>query len=272
MGIGDEILAAGQAERVYRDTGGPVAILDRNGRARAHPLWDHHPAIAQPGSGPMGGLPTVTSGSGCRPYLQYPWKPETGQRFNSWRASDHRGRICFGAGERADAARIAASIGAPFVVIEPNVKPRANPNKDWGLARWQRVVHGWDGPPLVQLGPCGAPTLSGVRRLVTDDRDGAPCSGFRRASAILSHALAYVGAEGALHHAAAALRLPAVVVFGGASSIPNLGYPDHINLGEPEPCGAWLPCDHCKAALDAIAPGHVTAALARIVRLAQAAA
>lgn len=247
MGLGDEIMAAGHAMRRHRETGERVAILDRTGHPRRHPLWDGNPAIAQGGEGAGA---DVVNGSGCRPYLHYPWSKDTGQRFTDWRARDHVARIFFTRDERAFAASMVQGID-PVVVIEPTLKPKANANKDWGFSRYQRVVELLPDLRFVQLGPQPPDrVLPGVRHIATQ--------AYRDALAVLARASAYVGAEGFFHHAAAALGVPAVVLFNPSVPVETLGYPDHVNLGASDsPCGSWRPCAHCRAALDAVTPEQV---------------
>ena len=52
---------------------------------------------------------------------------------------------------------------------------------------------------------------------------------------MLSGARAAVLHEGGLHHAAAALGMPAVVLFGGMISPRNTGYDVHVNLAIDDP-------------------------------------
>ncbi|WP_411829488.1 glycosyltransferase family 9 protein [Paraburkholderia aspalathi] len=72
-----------------------------------------------------------------------------------------------------------------------------------------------------------------------------PTATFRQACALLARARAYLGPEGGLHHACAALRVPAVVIFGGYVSPSVTGYHHHINLfsGSGLGCGRSLACD-----------------------------
>jgi hypothetical protein len=96
--------------------------------------------------------------------------------------------------------------GSGFIVIEPNVvrwKSSAQ-NKDWGATRYQDLADRLTaaGHKLVQFVPPPAPgappvLLSNVKQVTTQT--------FRDAVAILKNASAYVGAEGGLHHAAAAV-------------------------------------------------------------------
>ena len=76
--------------------------------------------------------------------------------------------------------------------------------------------------------------------------------------------------EGGLHHAAAALSTPAVVIYGGFVSPVNMGYEGQVALYRPhrhdgEPCGLRVPCEGCIAAMDGIAVETVAAALERLL-------
>lgn len=240
MGLGDEIIAAGQAERLFRETGRQVAILDRHGRPRKHDLWQGNPAISPKGP------ERIVNGPGCRPYIRYPFTREKGHFYTDWRVRDHRGSI-----HLTEAEELFASHYAGLIVINPTIKAKANPNKDWGFERYQAVVDAMPDIRFVQLGD--GPHLSGVGHVETPT--------FRMACAVLSRARLYVGAEGAMHHASAAFRIPAVVIFGSAVSVVNMGYLDHVNLSSGEVCGSWQPCEHCRENMDAITVDQVVAAI-----------
>jgi ADP-heptose:LPS heptosyltransferase len=135
------------------------------------------------------------------------------------------------------------------VVIEPTVKDMGacvGANKQWPIERYLRVAAGLadDGEFPVSLGP----TRGGwdvLPRVITET--------FRDALCVLSLARLYIGPEGGLHHAAAALGVPAVVIFGGFSSPAATGYPWHVNIAAPgKPCGSTAYCAHCRDAMAAI--------------------
>jgi len=48
VGLGDEIVAAGQAQRIYEQYGTRVLIVDEQRRPRWHPLWEGNPVIVRP--------------------------------------------------------------------------------------------------------------------------------------------------------------------------------------------------------------------------------
>lgn len=144
-----------------------------------------------------------------------------------------------------------------FVYIEPNVKGWLGPNKDWGFEKWQAVVQFLPTIRFIQ-GP--GKKLDGVEQAATDS--------FRQACALLSKAALFIGTDGGLHHAAAALGKPAVVVWGGYTHPRNLGYETHINLQAPgvDPCGFTIPCQHCRTAMDRITVKEVVQAIKNELR------
>lgn len=246
MGWGDELMAAGHAARISRETGRKVAILDRDRQARIHELWEGLPFISPvKGEGIVG----IFNASGCRPYIEYPFTIEGGQRFTGWRARDHRPVIARAvAGERDNQG---------FVLIEPTLKAVSNPNKRW--RRWQEVV---DGLPLVSFVQCGPAEFAGTGSLLRGRNvEFRQTAHFMDAVRVLNKAALYLGPEGGMHHAAAALDVPAVVLFGGAPSVMATGYPDHTNFGGDAPCGTWVPCEHCAQIMNAITPEAVIQAV-----------
>lgn len=255
MGIGDEIMASGHARVVSERTGKRVRILDLRGRGRWEDVWEGIPWIARPQE--RGGLVNITNGPQCRPYVAYPFTRERGQRWTDWRARDHVGAIVLKPEETAFAERMLASIG-PFIVIEPTILAKSNPNKQWG--KWDELaaILTGRGHKVVQLGADRSAVLAGVEHFIRTPS-------FRRAAAVLSRATAAVLPEGGLHHAAAVLGIPAVVLFGGFISPETTGYPIHINIAEGEPCGMWKPCDHCKEIWARLSPEYVASQLDRLI-------
>ena len=247
MGYGDELMASGRARSLSERTGKRVAILDRHGRPRGHPIWRDNLRIAyRLGSD----VETIQDCPGFRPYI-------IGKRADRWIWTTYRpkrGELYLRDNERALAP------GGAYVLIEPHVKTKASPNKDWGFDRYQAVVDLLPDVAFVQAGPIGTPLLRGVRGINT--------STFREACGVLSGARAYFGPEGGLHHAAAALRIPAVVLFGGFISPEITGYTFQSNLfsaPDGKACGMRIPCRHCRQAWAEIKPADAAAELAAIL-------
>lgn len=249
MGYGDELMVAGEAAaaraadpqrrrvKVLRKPGGPY---------RWSPVWEHNADMARPEE--AGDFLILDHNAGRRYRdIEYP-------THRVWtRVGPARPVLKLTAQEREWAA---GQNVAGHVLLEPSLKSNAPVNKDWGRPNWEALARSLRFP-LLQLGPAGTPVLPGVRHVVTQD--------FRQAAAVLERCRAAVLPEGGLHHAAAALGLRAVVMFGGYISPLQTGYPEHINLF-PHPdtrtaCGQRLPCEHCRKAMASISVTSVVTAL-----------
>ncbi len=265
MGYGDEIMVTGTARKIqefdFRQR--PVAVYGHNRLRRWSTLWEGNPRILPPSTMfKTSEHLRLFNGPRCRPYVDYnamakqfdrvfPGQkfttkirhPELPWRYTNWRASP------------GELPWVELMEPRGYIVIEPNPKPNGNPNKDWGWNRWQALVSTvkWIAHPWVQLGPKRTPILEGVTHIVTPT--------FADACSVLSGASALVSTEGGLHHAAAALDIPGVVIWGGISSPANLGYDLHSNLFErmdgESPCGQWVRCDHCREAMARISTDRV---------------
>ena len=250
MGYGDEIMVTGEARR--RQEAGdprPVAVLDRHGTPRRHPLWAGNPRIATPEAVARGlDVQTIVNGPGCRPYIDYGRTTATCWAYTDWRAAP---------GELYDIERRKPQ---DYVIVEPHIKAKASPNKDWGWERWQALVGRLD-LDWVQLGPPSTRLLDGVRHIET--------ATFLAACRALTGARAAVLPEGGPHHAAAALGVSGVVIFGAMTSPANTGYDLHVNLYEPadgaSPCGMRVPCEHCARAMARIEPETVASHLEQLL-------
>jgi ADP-heptose:LPS heptosyltransferase len=209
---------------------------------RWHFIWDGNPRMARPDE--AGDFQTIRNGGNARPYIE-------GKQHNRWIWREFEcppGEIYF-----SDSERFFARDHRPQIVIEPTIKNKASPNKQWGATNWQSFAalaraHGF---ALTQMGPSGTRPLRGVQLIHTPD--------FRRATAVLANARAYVGPDGGLMHAAAALGVPAVIIRGAFVSYRVCGYAHHRNLftGEGLGCGMRTPCGCCARAMAAITPEMV---------------
>lgn len=246
MGIGDELMAAGMARKYREEHGRPVAIVDHAGRVRTHDIWQDNPDIARC-LGP--GVVRLLNCGGHRPYIAN----KTATQW-TWRAFKPTPARLILAGSEVDwGARYAGRI-----LVEPNVKHTGHRNKDWGFDRWQELVARRPGA-FVQVGYGDFKRLEGVEVVVTPT--------FRLACAVLKASLMYVGPEGGLHHAAAALERPAIVLFGGFISPDVTGYPNHRNLFTGgKACGMRIDCQHCRDAMAKITVEQVDQQIGEVLR------
>jgi ADP-heptose:LPS heptosyltransferase len=248
MGIGDNIMASGFAKGAA-DRGKKVAFGDGQ-----RIIWDQHseeifrgnPNVARPGT-ETAGLEWVAFHKGHRIYNR--------REGNNWVWNYNfrpiPGEIFFTSREKEFAHRV----GKGFVIIEPNVPSHKSvaKNKQWPVERFDEVAKQLkkDGYDVLQVIYAKGHRIPTARRIFTAD--------FRHAAALLGQAALYVGPEGGLHHASAAVGAPAVVMFGGFIPPAVTGYPGHTNLtGGAEACGSLFTCEHCKAAMDAISVEEVT--------------
>jgi ADP-heptose:LPS heptosyltransferase len=247
MGYGDELMVSGRA-RVLQQTDPRKCLVTYRGAPKQSQwgaIWDNNPRIAKVGeAGDFQVLPARDMGNN-RPY-------HTGKTLERWTYNlDFRpdvGEIYFSDDERSFGERY-----RPQIIVEPGIKPGASPNKQWGSDRWLEFARlaTAAGYRLTQLGGAGTHPLQYATLI--------PTANFRLACAVLARASGYVGHEGGLHHAAAALGIPGVVIFGGFTPVELTGYPLHRNLGASlgEACGMRTPCEHCAAAMSAISPERV---------------
>ena len=242
--MGDQIIATGLA-RGAAARGKRIAFGD--GRriiwdGNSEPIFRGNPNIAPPGSERAGDIEWQTFYKGRRGYN---WHDVHANRWVwnlAWRCTP--GELFFSGDELA----FSRKAGAGFVVIEPHIETWKSvaPNKQWPRDRYAEVARRLqaDGARVVQFSYPHAMPLAGVESIATPS--------FRHAAAVLANAALYVGPEGGLHHAAAAVGVKGVVIFGGFIPVEVTGYDTHVNLGADRYCGSLSPCRHCKAALDAI--------------------
>lgn len=250
MSYGDEIMASGQAKKRFEQTGRRIQICTTAGQPRWSSMWLNLPYIAQPQE--RGHFDKIRNAPGCRPYIVYPWRGG-GHKYTDWQAAEHVGEIIFSQEELDFAGEVVKTFGHEFVIIEPNIARNGNKNKQWGFSRWQQLADLSRNDVLwLQMGDASVPRLKNIATVITPD--------FRKAAAVLSQARTAVLPEGGLHHAAAALHKTVVVLFGGVTSMYNVGYPTHVNVvdrGEGSPCGRWSACPHCERVWRSISPDQV---------------
>jgi hypothetical protein len=240
LGYGDQLLATGIARKARLFRPGKKICIGDGTQVEWGEVFENNPHISKE---IVPGCVWVHSNKSFRPYVDN--EKCTADKM-AWRRDFKAspGELFLTAEEKAKWTQTG------FVYIEPNIKGWLGPNKDWGFDRWQEVVNRL---PLRWVQGPGR-KLEGVEQVQT--------ASFRDACALLARADLFVGTDGGLHHAAAALGKKAVVVWGGFTHPRNLGYDTHINLHSGvEPCGSLKPCDHCKKAMDRITVEMVVKAI-----------
>lgn len=253
IGWGDELVAAGQAQRLYAEHGAKVQICGCDGLARWHPVWEGNPILVRPGERVDGRVTSLISGPGCRPYIVYPFSEDTGWTFNkSFRLRDYPARIYLTDAERQRGAW-ARTVYGSYVLIEPYTK---HGNFRWPVERWEQLVAACPDLTFVQHTHKDSPLIPGAY---------PEQATFREACGLIASADVYVRSESGLCHAAAALGVRQVTLFGGCMDSDVMGgYPGQTVIadnGLHSPCGSWHPCGHCKDAMERITVSEVIAAM-----------
>ncbi len=240
MGFGDELMLTGIVKKAYARHKKPICLGQGGKNYLDEVLWgevfENNPKIAKK---PYPGCVWVPYIKGNRAYLDY--EKNTDKKIGY--RKDFRpepGEIFFTEDEKKKYQGL-----GKFIYIEPNVKGSFSGNKDWGFENWEKININ-----ATFIQGSGKRVLSYAKQIQTPT--------FRDACALLSKASLFVGTDGGLHHAAAALNIPAIVLWGGVVSPKILGYDNHVNLHSGTPtCGSWEPCAHCRKAMNWITPKMV---------------
>ena len=255
MGYGDEIIGSGLA-RGAAARGKKIAFGD--GRKIIWTQWckevyENNPNIAWPGQEKAPGVEWMEFHVGRRHYSTL--DAAKGRWIWNYNYRMAAGEFFFSEKEKA----IAANHRSDFIVIEPNLpwwKPVAV-NKDWGEANYaelgrQLIEQGYR---LLQFHHANTKRIITGAQIIEVPR-------FRQAIAIMQRAAVYVGVEGGMMHAAAAVGLRGVILFGGWSPPLVVGHSWHVNItGSNEACGSIKPCDHCRQAMANISVEQVSRAV-----------
>lgn len=246
MGMGDWLMATGEIKAMYARNPIPVLVIDKLLRPRWSEVFENNPKIVR----------TMTirhqrllSGGGIRPYI-------VSKQPDRWIWRPYRpipGEIFFTPGERAWAEAFRGAI-----LIESTTKQVGHTNKAWIRERWQAVADRFPGE-MIQCGPTPNPALARVRHIVTTQ--------FRQACALLSVCRAFVGTEGGLMHAAAAVGVPSVILWSEFIDPSITGYDMHTNIRHARrTCGRRLDCPSCRESMESIQVDEVAEALSELLK------
>ncbi len=229
-------MAIGEAKQLHRKTGGQkVLIVGRDGRPVKSDLFNDVPyLITSRPNASFGPFQRLVNSSGHRPYI-------AGKTPEKWTWRKYKpvpADIVFTKGELEFAERYRGR-----VMVEPNVKAIGHDNKAWPAPRWHALAA--EGIPTVQCVPGGVAPLTDTAALTPS---------FRYACAVLSVSKAFIGTEGGLAHAAAAVRVPGVVLFSDFISPDSVGYSMHRNIRHATGlgCGMRTNCSQCAKAMERI--------------------
>lgn len=286
MGYGDSLMARGDAWALHNATGKQVAIGNGQTVDTSDRVLDYGmDFLATQHQVDQGGVEWVHSYGGNRPYIDYEalrayvLEKRGVSMVKTRKLVGLAGRYLYNLDYRPIPAPIVLTpeeedlVGrlkarGPFAVVEPFIKTRAPPGKQWPVDRFAEVARRLSADlPVYQISAPERPVLEGLVKL--------PTNSFRSAMTYIAASSLYVGPEGGLHHAAAAVKTRAVVIYGGFTSPLITGYPPlHVNLtgdNDGYACGTrYAVCPHCTRALDSVAPTEVLEHAHRLLEQAHA--
>lgn len=291
MGWGDDVMSTAYAREAVRyakeRTGNDVLVafgehdpVKNVIRSFWSPAFENNPHIvdSRPGAAPhQGPLVTIRDHPGHRLYIDY----ERCDIEVDANAADQaalikryaydpdfrapRGELFFSRAERNGWVDLGRRVRGT-VVVEPNVKAGLNgQNKAWPMGRWQELVNRLaPNEKIVQL-VWGGSQLENVELVTTPS--------MRHAAYALRGARLFIGTDGGLHHTAAALGVPAVVLWSHYSSPQLLGYADHENVRRADGVGCgtlWERCTECERAMALIPVQEVRDAVGSVLAVIDA--
>jgi len=247
VGLGDFLMASGRARKLYQETKLPVLILGRHGTRAWSDLWDGLPYIVRRPAGRR--YQTIIDGSGVRPYIA----AKTAERWTWKPYGPTPARIAFTPAELAFAEPYRG-----MVMVEPNVKAIGHTNKAWKRERWFDLKGCLNANVGDTVQCVDAKTHLDPKTICPPFGFGVVTPTFRHACAVLSVCKAFVGTEGGLMHAAAAVSTPAVILWSEFISPDITGYTTHRNIRHAGPaCGMRTDCPGCRASMEAISVDEV---------------
>jgi ADP-heptose:LPS heptosyltransferase len=271
---GADILATGEAKIIHQENPevkiafGNPEVLSQNDQGKTKFYWaeifENNPYILQPGENAEQVM-VISNYPKSRPFFNYAktryTQADDGSKvpYKFAYNPDYEvtcGELYFSDSEIAEAEKLIENFEAPIIFIDPHAD---NPNKHWIFERWDDVIK-QSSHQFVQL---------------TYDEHAVPLNGavqlntttFRQACAVLNAGVGrgiLLTVDCDLHHAAAALKMPAIVLWSHYSHPDNFGYNDHINIRwDPagKPCGLRDNCIQCKTSVEMIKVRDVNLAI-----------
>lgn len=243
MGLGDWIMATADAKEVNERHGVRVVFGDGDKKHYSE-VFDRNPRIAKElNKGER--FAWIRNHPSCRPYIKQIHK----DHFDFHEEFKVKPGELYPSNPQKDNG---------YIIVEPNVKNAfmLGRNKAWERNNWIELVKHLDN--WKQLGTGGF--LDKDHAIITPTFDDA--------LNVLAGAKLLITTDGALHHAAAALGIHAIVLWGGVASPKNLGYDSHINIWHGDkPCGSHSKlCEHCRQAMAKITVKEVLEAYERSQR------
>lgn len=163
---------------------------------------------------------------------------------------------------------IDSKIGAEsYIVVEPGTnKDWFGDLRSWPMDRWQELVYHikktYPELLVLQVGLTNTQLLEGVI-----DLRGK--TSFREVALVIKNSCLFIGTEGGLMHAAAAVKAPSLILWGGITLPSFAGYQNHqkilSNFVSCAPCGQLGWCDNDRKCMMNLTTGMVILMLDKLL-------
>lgn len=274
MGLGDDIMYTSFAKKVHEETGKLVTTPDNSWS----PMWNNIPYIVK--------HEDVKDPNDVIVVDTHP-APGNGMRGLRWYLKSMAGKMEFNydfhvmpselifTDEEIDEAKQLLVDEKEFIFINPSIKNTTSAdNKDWGWHKWVELVELLKDTKYKLVQSIPASDYNDVSGNVKFERRLLPYTQHvvtenpRIAFAVLSLAKVIVTTEGGASHAAGALGIPGVVIFGGFVPPNVTNYPIHdaVYPDHPlSPCGTMhRSCPHCREVMESISAQEIYDRLMKI--------
>ena len=162
--------------------------------------------------------------------------------------------------EETEARNITSKYPNPIAI---HTSAKSSSNKNWPNEYWEKLVQNNSEYSFLQLGRANEELVPGAVDLRGQ-------TSLRQSFGIIKTAMAFIGVDSVLAHAATAFRTPAVVLFGPSKS-SVWGHPMNHNLYNAPRCSPCIdilgrePCPYGKECMFNLTVSHVEQALRRII-------
>ena len=265
MGMGDDMLFLGEAEKMHNQTGKMIRPVLGRGWS---PLYKNVSFLTKDKTSDSISLNERDVPGVCDRRVQYYTKEKRmtilGEEviFQPYNAKPFQLRFTEEELQQADNLITKYKIPKDFCTINPDYKSAFfSGNKNWGFKKYQELCWRMD-MPVVRIRPGGAYTEPPLKNAIDFE-----CNDVRVAFAVLTQAKFGVTFMGLMVHVLAGFGVPCVVIHGGLSSEKIMKYKGQQDLEyeHPDtPCGRTYDCWHCKEGNKSITVDMVYDAIQRI--------
>jgi len=271
---GEDIMATGEAKLICEANpnakvafGNPETLSqDDGGKTKLYwsEMFENNPHIFQPDENPEELIISANYPT-SRPFINYArtkYSQTDQQKKVPYKVAydpDYvptRGELFFSESEITTAQELIQGLDTPIIFLNPFADIA---NKHWLEDRWEDLIKKTSYHFVQLTYDSQQPSLNDVAQIKANT--------FRQACAVLSVSAEHgvlLSIDSHLHHAAAAVNLPSVVLWSHYSHPDNLGYDDHINIrwdATGKPCGLRDACIQCKKSMEMIKVDDVILAI-----------